>query len=56
MPSEPWILHRLESRDAGEVHHVTVNNPKKLNVLNSAVMEARAWWKEHSDDTGLRFR
>lgn len=34
------ILHTVDTRDAGAVHTVTVNNPDKLNILDSATIRA----------------
>lgn len=34
------ILHTVDTRDAGAVHTITVNNPAKLNILGSATITA----------------
>ncbi len=40
MSDTPAIRHDVETRTGGEVHHVTVDNPEKLNVLGSTVTDA----------------
>jgi enoyl-CoA hydratase/carnithine racemase len=34
------ILHTVDTRESGAVHTVTVNNPDKLNILDSATIRA----------------
>ena len=34
------VAHTVEREDSGDVHHVVVNNPARLNTLSSAVTDA----------------
>jgi enoyl-CoA hydratase len=38
-PAEPRILVRRAARDGGSIATVTIDNPRKLNTLNSTLME-----------------
>ena len=40
MQQTDLVLHTRERHDAGDVHHIVVNNPARLNTLDSNVMDA----------------
>lgn len=40
MADTDHILHTVDTRESGAVHTVTVNNPAKLNILDSATIHA----------------
>lgn len=46
-PRAPSIGHRREQREEGVVHTLTVSNPKRLNVLTSALMDDLRYAVEH---------
>jgi len=49
------ILHTVDTRERGAVHTITVNNPGKLNILNSATISAlRAAIIRAAHDDGAR--
>lgn len=49
------ILHTVDARDAGTVHTITVNNPAKLNILDTATIKTlRATLLEAGGDPRAR--
>ena len=47
MESTERVLHQLNEQEQGHVHTLYVNNPTRLNVLNSATIDALLERLEH---------